>query len=883
MMERLMSPVACGERAQCLSALVPQCLLLLLLAGSLAGAGEIGFAAKPSAANDGAAAKIAFAVSAPTDVEVAVLDAKGAVVRHLVAGLLGKNAPEPLKKDSLAQEVAWDGKDDAGKPAAGGPFKARVRLGIGAKLDRFIQGPGSELEGPGALGVGPTGEVYVLAAGSMWIPPRMFVLDRSGKYLRTILPPPANLKREQLKGLEPIKLADGSEVPVVYNGHSASLMPFMAGLGIRQQLFVTAQGWIVFSSGGRTNEDQVPRRHVLVIKPDGSTPPEVGFVGPSIGGGQPQTQVAVSPDGKTVYVIGVISGKTAGHAVCRMGWDAKGAPEPFIGKLESPGSGADGLKDPQGLTVDAKGNICVADAGNNRVAVFDEKGKFLGETKVANPGQLSVHPKSGALYVTSSPQPLTGKHEPARPHSVVKFDKAVDGKEVARHDFSNYRYAPLMALDASAEPARVWLSYAPSYGAGAPLVPLTDEGGKLVPGENALKAAGGDRLTNPLFMAVDPARELAYVQDPEGTAIRTIDLKTGKIGGKFLGGCDPALDKDGNIYVLAGYGTNALLRFSPDGKPLPFSGTGSNKITVNYRAGHPNVGLYGLTVAPSGDIYVNQGVNPQNLTVFGPDGKVKNEALIKDIPLESASCLAVDRAGNIYAGMNFHDPKKSYPDGLGTEVPNLAWYMPYTLKSSWYNRPLHGIPEEPRWQRPYLNFYIFLGGSIFKFGPSGGQVWMGAMPPKTGDVPRPAGVPAEAVEYRTAYLGHAVWIKGATWRFSGFAPVATRAEGWGDPGCACWSNGRFALDGYGRLFVPDVLRYSIGVIDANANELARFGGYGNVDSVGAKGPIPSPEIPFAWPTGVCLAGDTAYVLDRINRRIAAVKLTCAAEAICDVR
>ncbi|HOX07288.1 MAG TPA: SMP-30/gluconolactonase/LRE family protein [Planctomycetota bacterium] len=855
----------------------------MLLAGSLAGAGEIGFAAKPSAANDGAAAKIAFAVSAPTDVEVAVLDAKGAVVRHLVAGLLGKNAPEPLKKDSLAQEVAWDGKDDAGKPAAGGPFKARVRLGIGAKLDRFIQGPGSELEGPGALGVGPTGEVYVLAAGSMWIPPRMFVLDRSGKYLRTILPPPANLKREQLKGLEPIKLADGSEVPVVYNGHSASLMPFMAGLGIRQQLFVTAQGWIVFSSGGRTNEDQVPRRHVLVIKPDGSTPPEVGFVGPSIGGGQPQTQVAVSPDGKTVYVIGVISGKTAGHAVCRMGWDAKGAPEPFIGKLESPGSGADGLKDPQGLTVDAKGNICVADAGNNRVAVFDEKGKFLGETKVANPGQLSVHPKSGALYVTSSPQPLTGKHEPARPHSVVKFDKAVDGKEVARHDFSNYRYAPLMALDASAEPARVWLSYAPSYGAGAPLVPLTDEGGKLVPGENALKAAGGDRLTNPLFMAVDPARELAYVQDPEGTAIRTIDLKTGKIGGKFLGGCDPALDKDGNIYVLAGYGTNALLRFSPDGKPLPFSGTGSNKITVNYRAGHPNVGLYGLTVAPSGDIYVNQGVNPQNLTVFGPDGKVKNEALIKDIPLESASCLAVDRAGNIYAGMNFHDPKKSYPDGLGTEVPNLAWYMPYTLKSSWYNRPLHGIPEEPRWQRPYLNFYIFLGGSIFKFGPSGGQVWMGAMPPKTGDVPRPAGVPAEAVEYRTAYLGHAVWIKGATWRFSGFAPVATRAEGWGDPGCACWSNGRFALDGYGRLFVPDVLRYSIGVIDANANELARFGGYGNVDSVGAKGPIPSPEIPFAWPTGVCLAGDTAYVLDRINRRIAAVKLTCAAEAICDVR
>jgi hypothetical protein len=34
---------------------------------------------------------------------------------------------------------------------------------------------------------------------------------------------------------------------------------------------------------------------------------------------------------------------------------------------------------------------------------------------------------------------------------------------------------------------------------------------------------------------------------------------------------------------------------------------------------------------------------------------------------------------------------------------------------------------------------------------------------------------------------------------------------------------------------------------------------------------------------VTVSGDTAYVLDRINRRIVAVKLTCAAEASCEVK
>ena len=78
--------------------------------------GDVQFASPPKAEVAGDAVKITFAVSAATDLEVAILDAKGLTVRHLAAGVLGPNAPAPFKKDSLAQEVSWDRRDDAGNP-----------------------------------------------------------------------------------------------------------------------------------------------------------------------------------------------------------------------------------------------------------------------------------------------------------------------------------------------------------------------------------------------------------------------------------------------------------------------------------------------------------------------------------------------------------------------------------------------------------------------------------------------------------------------------------------------------------------------------------------------------------------------------------------------
>ena len=51
--------------------------------------------------------------------------------------------------------------------------------------------------------------------------------------------------------------------------------------------------------------------------------------------------------------------------------------EEFVRSVGFEGSGAGQLLKPVGVAVDSKGNVWVADTGNNRVAEFNEKGEFV--------------------------------------------------------------------------------------------------------------------------------------------------------------------------------------------------------------------------------------------------------------------------------------------------------------------------------------------------------------------------------------------------------------------------------------------------------------------------------------------------------------------------
>ena len=64
-------------------------ILAIPLLVSAAAAADVTFTDGPTVSTDGDAVTIRFTLSGPTDVEVAILDRAGKVVRHLAAGRVG--------------------------------------------------------------------------------------------------------------------------------------------------------------------------------------------------------------------------------------------------------------------------------------------------------------------------------------------------------------------------------------------------------------------------------------------------------------------------------------------------------------------------------------------------------------------------------------------------------------------------------------------------------------------------------------------------------------------------------------------------------------------------------------------------------------------------
>src|SRR5262245_32723359 len=113
-------------------------ILAILILGASPSA-NVTFTQPPAVAKKGERMVVTFALSKATDVEVAVLNGKGDVVRHLAAGVLGsKTAPPPPLAAGLSQSLEWDGADDLGAPATGGPFRVRVRAGLSVTFGGFV-------------------------------------------------------------------------------------------------------------------------------------------------------------------------------------------------------------------------------------------------------------------------------------------------------------------------------------------------------------------------------------------------------------------------------------------------------------------------------------------------------------------------------------------------------------------------------------------------------------------------------------------------------------------------------------------------------------------------------------------------------------------------
>ena len=845
------------------------CAAVLGLARSGA-AGEVRFTAGPNARSQGKRAVITFTVSTPTDVAVSVHDAKGTVVRHLAAGVLGANAPAPLKKNSLGQSLAWDFKDDYGGKLPAGPYAVRVGLRLKPAFDRML---GYD---PGTIGVlrglvvSPEGELFVLNLASHlhinFGSPVCQVFDRGWKYKRTIMPYQRTCFPEKVKPFGILDLGEKGRYPFLHHNQLKCIYPFTAQ-AVQQQMAVTSDGRLILVMRVKGKGAVL----VAVDAKDGGAP-DTGAFGPAFGKEMTANGcLALAPDGETVYVSRVASQKRWKplrwkHAVYRARWGDK-LITPFIGDPENAAKGDKGLNSPQGIAVDKEGNLYVADHGNNRVAVFSPKGKFLSDLPVEAPYMLGVHRATGAVYVL-------GKGDP--PDHIVKFTGLAARQPVYVRKVPNLLRVlkgkkrldayPVFAVDQSGEAPVLWV------GSGTPydrfrLYRFVEKDGKLGEPEEMGRGRGFRSCRE---IQVDRKREEVYFQQggdagepgrfPRFVKINGADgkiLKSLRVRGM---GVHFALGHDGYVYIV--HGSKRILRYDRNLKPAPYPGTDSN--ASDPLPGH----IYslhlmgrGLAVRHDGMIFVLHENLPAvhqryGISAWGPDGKPRKENLVGSLS-QGALSLRIDPAGNLYVG----DPVK--PAGQ-IVPPDLRGRVDVTKAN-----PYHG--------KPARHHYAILYGSILKFPPTGG-----------------AGV-GPKVHGRKGLLAYdaPVGISGDLWQYFGVGPIPAYKGGtykhYAYGGCGCESM-RFDVDGHGRTFAPDAARFRVVVLDSNGNQICCFGRYGNQDSpsagsgrgAGPRGAVPDPEIPFAWPAAVGVSDRAAYVGDLLSRRIVRVELGYAAEATCDV-
>ncbi len=788
-------------------------ILVALIAPFPALAGEVKFVHEPTMVKVGDRFEVRFAVSASTDVEVSILDNDNRIVRHLAAGVIGPeaNSPAPLTK-GLSQRVGWDGTDDDGQPAGPGPFSARVRAGLTPALVRIIANPAQINPSPHynrlfGLATDEDGRLYV-ASGSVYSGTPVFsikVFDRQGKYVKTIMPMPANLKPDELEQFGDATQRDGFLTPANHD----PLVPYVQPGGIVAFLGNQVRDgalWLLNTEGKICRIDAETGRPIQWKDGPATYRPSGG----------PMCW-AVAPDNRTLYMSGHWNSRATrskgavpfNDGIVYKVDPAMGDGEPLI-RIDVPDDAfwqtevngwyhftnwgrKNGMAALHGMAVDAEGRLYVCDRVNQRLAVYDESGKLLGATAVEWPDLVALG-ADRTVYVST--RRVIDGYKSLNEFKLIKLSAAIDGKKLAELTLTGLN-APLMALDTSGDRAVVWLSNVGPDG--DKLVRIEDRGEQLV-------EAGGLQTGKPfggvVKVWVDPNREDVYVNDGWNNLSR-YDGLTGDGGTIPIKAIDMAFDDQGRLYLYGRAGWNEpIYRCDRDFNPVPFPATGEpttelTSATDNEGKRRPVYGRYGtgwsnkgIDIGPDGRIYVRcmYDWSKYFVTVFKPDGSAEKHGRVQGGilgPLSGASGgIRVGRDGFFYLGT----------DGFPGDIPG-----------------------DHQW-----------ASSIVKVKPSGGGI---SPLPKPNEVEATSSIDPERGIVFSDYL------------FEGAVTAYPRMSPRQDRGCVC-KEARFDIDAFGRLYVPDVLQFCIHVYDNAGNRITDIGHYGNCDAVGRGD---GPPIPFGWP------------------------------------
>ncbi len=788
------------------------------------------------------AVQIDFSVARPVDVAIAIVDSNGAVLRHLAAGQVGiKTSPSPFAPEKLSQSISWDGLDDFGKQVE--PVGCRVQIRCGEKpvFGKVIAYEPGIAYSARAAAVGPDGLVYVLQEHaqikSTFI---MQAYTRDGKYVKTIMPYPANLPPERLRGLRRFKKPDGSYWPGVFNPSFRDLYPRSTGMRL-QRMLITSKGWIVLCNSSKTHNGGWPyTHHLLVVDTDGGTPMD-DYLGPwtsvhRLNHGY--CWIAMSPDEKWFYTCGQRKGnsdddgyRTPKHnVVYRVSLTDRGRAKPFIGKLFQPGSDQEHLKNPYGIDTDAQGNIYVADSGNNRIAVFDSSGKWKGKIDVPGPNQVLVNKKTGAVYVYTYGN-ISGK---GRFGKVQRF-KGI-GADAAETEVMVPGPYCALSLDTSTDVPTLWLAY--SYGERPArlskhrgVARVEDRDGKLSEPVLTIRQRSLPDVYN---VGASMVNDDVFVHSFSGHQFYRVDGKTGQTKRLAIRGLDLNVGPEGAVYVSDG---RNISRYDRDGKPLPF---GKSHVIRNVSPspyGHGSTSSRGFSVAQDGSIVsVARG---GKVSIYSPDGKAVKKNVITGLHRGGGSPV-MDAKGNVYAASSVRH--WHYPPIFGGRPPSSRYYVTY--------------------------------GSVVKFPPGGGRIIQKGIGVK-GEWPKDISED-ELIRLKAPNCKQAA-VVGAEWVRSGFTTVPS-----GGNICGCYTS-RFTVDYYGRIFLPDVGQFCIHAVDSANNYLHQIGDYGNEDSQGPGSHVPNPAIPLSWPFAVSLGKSGIYISDFINRRIVRVDLKASVEKILEIQ
>lgn len=890
--------------------------------------------------------EIRFASKGKCDVAVAVEDASGRIVRHIVYGVLGSNAPAPLQKDSLEQTLVWDGKDEFGKYVkAPETCRVRVSLGLNPTFDKLIGWhPKDTSERRCIHGiVATTDGVYVLERLSFGNH-NLRHYDHNANYVKTVYPwDPDKLDRIDIpkRTLPDAKMwrngpppADSRYVPVLH--HYGAAEPF----GVVQDptcMAVAAGKIAVFTQGGHGD-----LRRLLRLRTDGTTGGEALVGGlftppntpvPSFAG---QGHIALSPDGKWVYVTGQGRSDRQGrnrdmrlerppytwNAVFRFGWDDTGVvvqgKDALVGEVSRDakvcGAGSDNehLNNPQGLACDSRGRLYVADHGNNRIQVFSPEGKHIKTIRVQEPQEISVHPKTGEIYILCFRRHFEGGVQNKAAITLIKFGPLDDPVERMQQTFSAVipgdpremgHPVPLLAVDGWATETRIWLVHESGvirvYAERGKKWELFDDFEADVRRDgHTPHAMHGKKMG---YLCADPVRGHLYRISTRTRKTR-IDPEEGKTWQWLnVGGLAHSVEDSMN-WEDAVVGWNGLLyartlkyvaRFNPDKFPAtgpivlsaaseyPFdygvekhvvqrkaeeSAKLRGVIDVSWAMGGANGYNNGIGVSTRGDVMILTENYPNLAELLA--GQKKAEGTLDNL----------ERRGkeDLKGGSRYHPA--SYPGRPGSG--NFLW--------RWNARgevvaadPLPGLPVNSTFgirMAPDGNYIIGLGGhqnvdgaahiggSVTKFAAKGGKLFSEHAPVKLDPLPRR---PPD-------FFGNGrMWAQNLFWSVPGLDQLNFVGSATGNYPCQCY-HCRFDTDPYGRTFMPRAYAYHVQVVDQSGNRICQIGRFGNADKPAMK--PGSPDIGFGQCSYLTTVSDRwLYIADDSNLRIIRVKLGYHAE------